>query len=227
MSDEKEGLEAEARELFARHGLASYRAQLLEQRLASLLATAFGDKPPWIPWDEFQRILASYSDLTFGQLLGHLRRHPAATAELIQELELRVNDRNYLVHRFFWTHAEDIVVKERRDFLVEELFKMAGRFWVANQRLRRIYFNWLQCEGVTANQIESVLREMRARRGLPPEAMMQNVAPVLVPVFPPLPSLPADLAPDAARLDAAIEENIRDSMRRFIEGLRKPTDSGS
>ena len=33
------------RKLFAAHGFASYRAQLLEQRLAWLLCTAFVDKP--------------------------------------------------------------------------------------------------------------------------------------------------------------------------------------
>jgi hypothetical protein len=68
--------------------------------------------------------------------------------ELVLELEHRLNDRNYLVHRFFWPHAQDIVGKVRREFLIQELDKMAERFLLTNRRLTRIYYEWLAAEGM-------------------------------------------------------------------------------
>jgi hypothetical protein len=150
------------RKLFAAHGFASYRAQLLEQRLAWLLCTAFGDKPAAIPPEERDQIYRERSEDTFGRLIGHLRTRLGPDHELVRELEHRLNDRNYLVHRFFWSHAEDIVDKERRDFLMQELDKMAERFLAANQRLQRVYYDWLVANGIPRDVLARFLREKRA-----------------------------------------------------------------
>jgi len=151
------------RRLFAAHGFASYRAQLLERRLAWLLCTAFGDKPAAIPPEDRDQIYRELSEDTFGKLIGYLKKRLGADHELIEELKRRLDDRNYLVHRFFWSHAEDIVVKERREFLIGQLDEMAERFRATNQRLTRIYYDWLVAHGIPREALARFLRENRAR----------------------------------------------------------------
>src|SRR5690349_16748523 len=103
--------------MFAAYGLAGYRAQLLEQRLAWALSTTYANVQATLSLEETHRILEERQRDTFGTLLKHLRTHPAATAELIEELERRRDDRDYLVHRFFWPHAKDLVERESRTSL--------------------------------------------------------------------------------------------------------------
>ena len=47
--------------------------------------------------------------------------------------------------------------------LIRELDKMAERFRATNQRLQRIYYDWLVANGVPRDVLARSLRERRAR----------------------------------------------------------------
>lgn len=129
--------------MFASYGLAAYRAQLLEQRLAWVLSTAYANVQATVSREESRRILEERQADTFGTLLKHLRKHPAASPELVRKLEQHRDDRDYLVHRFFWPRAADLVKRESRTSLTAELKAMGERFKAANEGLREIYLDWL------------------------------------------------------------------------------------
>jgi hypothetical protein len=154
--------------VFAAHGGAMFRAQLLERRLASLLAVAFRDGPDQITWEELQRVLEGHYAKTFGQLLAILREHPEAEA-LVKVLKERVDERNLIAHDFFPDRAEALMTSAGRDAAIQELEAAADRLLDANRMLRRVSFEWLRtARGVTEADAEQTLRELRRRHGLPP-----------------------------------------------------------
>lgn len=152
----------EQKRLFTAHGFAMYRAQLLEQRLWAVLSTAYGEVPALIPPEVMQRI-KQQSPHTFTRLIRKLEKTELASDDLLEDLRGRLADRDYIVHRFFWTHGEDIVNKERREFLIEELNRIAERFRQSNDKLRAVYLAWLVKRGIPAAKIAEHLAEKRAQ----------------------------------------------------------------
>ena len=92
------------REVYAFFGLAIHNAQSLERELAMVVATTEASER-FTAWDYDDRLAGNF-DSTFGALVKEFSRVAAAEDKsLLSELEKAVEERNELVHRYFWNRA--------------------------------------------------------------------------------------------------------------------------
>ncbi len=95
------------REVYARFGLAMYRAQCLERELALILATRYGPDPTRISEREFDAILEDLFSKTLGHLVGEIEKVAALSEEEKEQLQTALSKRNWLAHGYFWDRAVD------------------------------------------------------------------------------------------------------------------------
>lgn len=149
------------KELYAFFGLASYCAGLLEASLINLLAAIRISSPGVIPAVHSDEIFDALSGLTFGQLLKETQkvvRISPATLELLEEARQK---RNYLIHRFFFAHAETALTSGGIQKMIDELRDMALLFRRADEKADALWRRAWKAIGATDEQMEAALEQAR------------------------------------------------------------------
>ena len=141
--------------MLAAYGLAAYHAGACEKKLAILTAMIDSAKGKR---DIRQRFTESMTDLdrrTLGRIIRSLDDIVELPDATKRSLERMVDERNYLVHHFFWEHRDDELSQRGRESMSTELMELAGRFsGMASQ-----------IEGVT----QDVIKAVASAKGIPPE----------------------------------------------------------
>lgn len=99
----------ELEKLYQKIGACIWHVQCLENALHTLLALKVDVKlPGQIPEDEALESLAKHRRATLGTALSVANRHASLSAELLSELKLIKEERDWLVHRLVHQDGEDI-----------------------------------------------------------------------------------------------------------------------
>lgn len=141
------------REVYALFGLAIHNAQSLERELAMVVATTETSER-FTAWD-YDDLLAGNFDSTFGALVKEFSRVAAAKDQsLLSELEKAVEERNALVHRYFWNRAVQFNSMDGRAQMLEELTNVSAHFDSLDRKLSVRTRAFMQAKGVGQEELQ-------------------------------------------------------------------------
>jgi hypothetical protein len=151
----------QAREIYARAGLALYYAQVFEQGMIhtvyagqivnGTIASEFNTA------EAFHRVVDSQ---TAGAILVRLRRHldlaPELDAVCVEALRLR----NFLAHHFFSERSELFFNQEGRRLMLDELQTMIRTFGQADRRLEVLMIEMHERIGLKRETVERIVQAL-------------------------------------------------------------------
>ena len=118
--------------VFARAGSALYHAQVLESSIEGLLVATgavSGNIVSLAAYDEFEKKLRGY---TLGRLLREFHRDATLNAKAEEIIDRALDRRNFLAHHFFKERAVEIMGREGRESMIDELVSYENLFVQAN-----------------------------------------------------------------------------------------------
>ncbi|MFZ0478450.1 MAG: hypothetical protein WAL71_04820 [Terriglobales bacterium] len=167
MSDPEE---EQIREVYVWFGLASYNAQCLERALAMFLA-GLGTSDRFTAWDYDDRLAGNFES-TFGALVTTFSKLAGpAEVQLLGELEKAVEERNELIHRYFWNRAVQLVSTEGRSRMIGELQALAKRFDGLDSEISGLTHNLMERKGVSKEVVEAYLVSLLDGTATPHDSM--------------------------------------------------------
>ena len=132
------------KEVYARYGLAMYHSQVLERGLAMALATVFGQGIATA--QDYERELTVLFKQTYGQLVKRFESS-GASADLIEDVQRSLEQRNWLAHRYFWNKAIELVSAEEQEKAIVELTDLAFEFDRIDNVLTELGHQWCAARG--------------------------------------------------------------------------------
>lgn len=164
------------KEVYAFFGLASYHSQVLERGLVHLAAflRIHGAKADLqrgsrgaLP-DSWDGLVAPLEKRTFGQLLRrHEKRIPSDLCALLEDA---LDQRNRLIHAFFWDHAENFMSEHGRTMMIEELREMARLFIRANREADVRLQSLMTDMGIDQADIQAEFDQLKEEASREPDA---------------------------------------------------------
>jgi hypothetical protein len=156
----------EIKELYALYGSAMFISQCIERKLAICLATIYGPGPRKITRVQYDDLLDSLYQKTFGGLVKILKRVGDVPKQLVVDLEEAVKERNWLTHRFFYEKIAKFFSEKGRESISVELKQIGSFFEDLDLRLKAVLSKWGKEHGVTEEDhekaMEEILREGKA-----------------------------------------------------------------
>jgi hypothetical protein len=153
-------------DLFAAYGEALYLAQSMEvgMRIFYWLDKTLPNKPPGkSPRIDFEA--EPLPDINVNSLGGFIRQFrrelmeegaiDVETRTIMRKLEQSADDRNWLVHTFWWERSDQMEIEENRARLMGELRGVVDQFRQNDQLIRRLVLLCLDHYGLPPNQLLS------------------------------------------------------------------------
>lgn len=159
--------ERQIREVYARYGLAMYRAQVLEHGLVNTLAVfrllpareQYPDRQAWeIACDSFYD---AEFDKTFGNILKALQLIKGFPPELLHELRLVKRKRDHLAHSFFRRHDIDSMTTEGRTEMITECEQLIELFHTVDRKVEQFIKPLEEMFGLTEERIKDMIEQMQ------------------------------------------------------------------
>jgi hypothetical protein len=153
---------ADYKEVYAFFGLCAFYAQVLEQGLINLtVALHIRGLTQITPEDVFQSF-DRMERKTFGQLISDVRKKIDVPGEIEEALSMALEDRNYLMHRFFPKHHIDFGSNPGRHEMIDELRTLTLRFQTTDRQVETTTLRLWNRLGITQTMLESELSKMQA-----------------------------------------------------------------
>src|SRR6266487_3858100 len=95
----------EAHEIYARYGLAMYFAQVVEHAIVNLMVALRLPERGRLTVADIDELMNQAFGMTFGRLLGELRRQTDSADHVQEQLDQARETRNWLAHRYFRERA--------------------------------------------------------------------------------------------------------------------------
>ena len=148
------------REVYARFGLAMYRAQCLERQLAIILATKYGPGPTRISCTELDNIFEGLFSRTLGQLVREVVTLAGLGKDEEERLENALEKRNWLAHRYFWERAVEFLSESGRTSMINELQDATYLFDTLDEFFTNKTMEWGDSFGITQQLVEKELERL-------------------------------------------------------------------
>ena len=150
----------EVREVFARYGLAIYRAQCLERQLSIILATKYGPGLTQISGEELDENLEGLFARTLGRLVQKIKMLAKLGEEEEQQLQEALRKRNWLVHGYFWERAVELLSESGRASMIQELEEVADFFDTLDKVFTNRTMEWATTVGITEQSVDQELQRL-------------------------------------------------------------------
>ena len=150
----------EVREVFARYGLAIYRAQCLERQLSIILATKYGPGPTRISGEELDENLEGLFVRTLGRLVQKIKMLAELGEEQEQQLQEALRKRNWLVHGYFWERAVELLSESGRASMIQELEEVPDFFDTLDEVFTNRTMEWGTTVGITEQSVDQELQRL-------------------------------------------------------------------
>lgn len=147
------------REVYAHYGLAMYSAQSLEKAICILLTAETSD-PKTMTKSDYDRILKSYFDKTFGVCIKKLNTTIEITPKLEERLQNALEKRNLLAHTYFWDRAAHFMREDGRNYMIRELNEITDFFEKLDSEISEINHKWLSKLGISEDWIEKQMEKI-------------------------------------------------------------------
>jgi len=164
---DKNDIEEEVKEVYARFGLALYCAQVLEHGIVNALIVV-----DLIPSrrhrvrsiEEWESLLDSYADshfaLTMGKLVRDLRSVTPVSPDLEDLLGQALAKRNWLAHGFFRERATEFMDSSGREQMLTEIDECRAVFEAADQLIEVVLGPLRAAAGITDEIVERALEDL-------------------------------------------------------------------
>lgn len=149
------------KELYAFFGLAAYCAQLVEQGLTNLLVGLAIVKKHKPTWGGVSFLYDGADKKTLGRLLRDIGKLIPFKEGLEEELQEVLEKRNYLMHRFFVEHNENLLRKQGRRKMIDELRGIIVAFQAVDPRVDELWLSIWSKYGITEERIERELADLQ------------------------------------------------------------------
>jgi hypothetical protein len=149
----------QTREVFARFGVAAYQGQVLETGLVTVLSTAQASSAPHATGQTFDEYFEGNLQATMGRLVTLLTPFLLEDGGLLDDLRRALAERNRLVHRFFYDHADDFASFTGREAMLAELWSAEALFEEVNDRLTPVLDRLLASRGIDADARERLVQQ--------------------------------------------------------------------
>ncbi|MCF7553778.1 hypothetical protein [Pseudonocardia sp. WMMC193] len=147
------------RELYAQFGLAIYMAQVLEMGVINLLSV-MDALPQAKSQEEYDTLVSELMTRTLGKTIRRLRVLLPDEPELCAKLEVALNKRNYMAHRFWREKVQLVATAKGRNRLISELIEARELFEGVDRQLDEILFAHASKGGPTRESVrDAVVRE--------------------------------------------------------------------
>lgn len=151
----------QAREVYARFGLAVYFAQVLEHALVTFLVVSRSLGLAFTTVAERDAFEADLFGSTMGQQLQlALAEAPIADADT-DRLKTALRTRNFLVHNYFRERVTDMVSESGRNRMLEELDRMRDELKAAVEPLSTVTYALMGRVGLTRAEVEMQAEAMK------------------------------------------------------------------
>ena len=148
------------KEVFARFGVAMYRAQCLERQLALILATKYRSGPAKITKTEFDNILAGLFSRTLGHLVSKIGEIAEISEDEKEQLRKALKRRNWLAHQYFWERAAAFMSDSGRDSMIEEIQEAMSSFEALDELFTSRTTEWRESIGITQESVDNELERL-------------------------------------------------------------------
>ncbi len=123
------------KEMYYLYGVAAHNCSNVEYRIAHLLLG-----PKWAKIEELDpsKVTKVYDDLyskPLGALLRSYKQHYEFSEVAIEQMDLLLEKRNYLIHRFFGSYGKRMHSKETPKKMIKELTELIAVFQTASHSL--------------------------------------------------------------------------------------------
>ena len=150
------------KEVYARYGLAAYRAQVFDHGLVNLLAIAASiDEGASLAEidNKFELLFAK----TTGALVTTAAKESRLGAEDIALCRSAVAERNRLVHHFFREHAENFFTESGQQRIVDDADRVGELMGNADSACHRVLMRLGKDNGITEETIDVQFQQMKAQ----------------------------------------------------------------
>lgn len=133
--------EALVREVFARYGLAVYKANCLERGIGNILLQLEWRahlKPPMTKEQyeqSYDNFFAGLQPLPMGRLVAKVKALPEVPDEIKADLDRCKDARNLLTHHYFWERAGEFTLPEGQRKMIEECVGYVELFDATDQKI--------------------------------------------------------------------------------------------
>jgi len=148
------------REVFARFGLAIYHAQCIERQLGIMLSTGFSREFGTSSPEQRDAIFDEMFAKTFGALLKELAKTVTVPPNLGQRLQAALQKRNWLAHDYFYDRSGQLLSREGREQMIEELTDLYHQFNEIDDHLTSVSNRWAKKMGLTPDVIQSHMERL-------------------------------------------------------------------
>lgn len=150
-----------AKEVYAFFGLCSYFAQILEQGLINLVVSLQISNLTQLTQSDIDNLFSKTGKRTLGQLIKDVNQQIKISDDLEYKLSTAVNNRNYIVHKFFTTHDIDFLSESGRSKMIVELKDITSMFQQVDYELEFITHSLYRKLGLTEEMIKNELEIMK------------------------------------------------------------------
>ncbi len=151
----------QAREVYARFGLAVYCGQCVERQLGMILATMYGDFSAIVTRDDFDLAVEKEFGKTLGRMTRDLTRAVALPAAFEGRLRHAVRERNRLVHSYFYDRVVEFASADGREAMIVELQEAADFLRDFDDELQEIHQCWLDRFGISAERVREEVAKLK------------------------------------------------------------------
>ena len=149
-------------EVFAHFGLAAYLAQVLERSLATALSTTYGPGSTKVTQDEIDRRFEDLDEKSLDTLLNALGK-AGLPAGIMPAVRAALEDRNRLVHHFFWDRAIEFMSVDGCRRMIGDLVAMQQRFRECDAQVEAEVHQWAASHGITTDDLGATHQAMLER----------------------------------------------------------------
>ena len=142
-------------------GMALYQAQVFEVALTNLAVGLYASKQSSLLKSDIVAMFDHLEKDTLGKILKQVRKHMSLDDEAEAWLTRLIDTRNNIAHKFFRTHASDLMNAHGRKLMANELQKMVNEFWQGHLTVEEMYLPLWAALGVTEERMLFELEQMK------------------------------------------------------------------
>jgi hypothetical protein len=155
--------EEQIKEVYAQFGLAAYHGQCFETTLSNILLLDARVKGEVTTLAEIDELELKQQKQTMGVLIRDLRAKVDLPANTQPVIDLALERRNFLNHRFFREHAENFVSEAGRCGMLAELTSIQVAISQANRMGTMLAMALLRFLGITPDKLEQEFEQLMQR----------------------------------------------------------------
>ncbi len=119
---------------------------------------------PGVTVGDVDRLYDSFDKKTFGQIISVAKRRFNFSEPFANELQLALDHRNHLAHRFFIVHDIDLLTDSGRRKMIDELIEILNQLKNVDRKMDKLWMSAWKTLGITEEWIEEQMQQYVAHR---------------------------------------------------------------